>query len=651
MYKMENKKTDGLHELEEQCRELAQRASWVIEALPRPLKGGIEAEEMLRKACQYVESLLTELRDIVHSVKALEVSLLTERATAAEKDEAAASAFAKVEDADKKIAAASKMESDAEASIHKYAELKSGLEAERAEVQSSMKQLASMLDAARRDTDALAKKNSDLDKSIEEARETKEAAASVEKRRAEAEKDVVRLQKTKDGLIGEWDRLVAERQRLESDAENYNKKVKEYSKFKADVARELGEERARVGRRDETITRLHESVKQERLSLSVLESKYHEEAGKVKEKERVIAEMRLNQERAFAAELQARLSQASAGMDAAQERAASEYEGLLQKLNEMKISQEGTLGTLQEDTKYLKEAMALATQTMAEGTAASKTLKTYLSPNVKAVKGTVEQIGVMRTQLQVMEEAYAARQRDEAARARKHMVELIHEIDSQTRHQHQQELADLRRDHEAQLNDLCRTKDLELAGVRQQLEEDLDSTRREARESQLMADELRQQSEGAGPPPASPERRHKKPRPDESQPHIWTPPPSALKGEGPVGAEKAKWQAALQSATEFWCSFEPRLIDRAGEPNYRALLYQLNKAVRDEVARSRFMDFVHSDATGWHCVEAVVEHGVESPVRQQTGKCGLKRHKKAAECLRMQRAGGHRVDFQFVKNK
>lgn len=648
---MENKQADGLYQIEEQCRELAQRASWVIEALPRPQKGGIEAEEALRKACQYVESLLAELRDIVHSVKALEASLLTERATAAERDEAAGGAAAKADDADKRIAAAERMESDAEASIQKYAELKSALEAERAEVQASMKQLASMLEAARKDTNALAQKRSDLDKSIVEERETKEAAALVEKRRAEAEKDVVRLQETKEGLISEWDCLAAERQSLKSTVADYNDAVKGFNKLKADVTRELGEERARIGRRDETIARLHENVTQGRLSLSVLESKYHAEAGKVKDRDLTIAEMRLGQEETLAIELQARMSQVSAGMGTAQEKAASEYEGLVQKLNEMKVSQEGTLGTLQEDTKYLKEAMVLATQTMAEGTAASNTLKTYLSPNVKAVKGTVEQIGVMRTQLQVMEEACAARQRDEAARARRHMVKLIHEIDSQTRRQHLQELQDIRREHEAQLTELCRNKDLELAGVRQQHEKDIGDAEKRARESQLVADELRQHMDRDRVAPVSPDRRHKRPRADGSQPQFQTPPSSTLRGEGVVATGTTRWQAALRSASDFWGSFEPRLVDHMGELNYGMLLSQLQKTVRDEASRSRFVTFARSDATGWHCVERVVDPGSESAIGPEEGRCTLKRHRKAGECLRMQRIGGNKIDFQYMKNK
>lgn len=501
---MENNKADGFQEIEEQSRELAQRALWVIEALPRPRNKDVETEGTLRRACQYVESLVTELRDIVRRVRGLEASLVTARATTAERDEAVASAAAAVADADMRVAAAEKLAAGADESIERYAELRSGLEADRARVQASMEQLASMLEAARKDSDVLAQKKSDMDKETRSLLEAKRAAEAVQWRKAEAEKDVRQLEKAKSGmhqgLLDEWDRLNDKRRILERDVGNYNEAAAEYSRLKTDTAKALLDEKARVGRRDETVARLQNDVR-------ILKSENLEESSKVKERDRVIAEMKLNHERALAAELQARLAQAGAEVDATQKRAASEYQGLVQKLDEMRVSQYQTLGTFQEDTKGLKEAMVSATQAMAERTAASNSLQTDLSPNVRAVKTTVEQIDILSRQLHTMDEAYAARQRDEAARARKHMVELIHEIDSQTRQQHENELEEMRQRHEAQVAELLTAQAEELARVRRQHGKDLDSARREATESRLMADELWQQLERARVQPVSPDRR------------------------------------------------------------------------------------------------------------------------------------------------
>lgn len=86
-------------------------------------------------------------------------------------------------------------------------------------------------------------------------------------------------------------------------------------------------------------------------------------------------------------------------------------------------------------------------------------------------------------------------------------------------------------------------------------------------------------------------------------------------------------------------------MDQTGELNYEMLLHQLQKAVRDEAARSRFMAFVQSDVTGWHCVERVVDPGSESAVGLDSGKCTMKRHQRAGGCLRVQRIGGRKIDF------
>lgn len=767
MSSTENEHADGFRQVEEQCRVLAERASWIVEALPRPRPGAVGTENKLRQACQYVDGILTELRDVVHRVRGLDADLVAVRATAAERDAAAASAAGKVEEAEKRIAAA-------EASVEKHAQLTSVLKAERAEVQTSKRELATMLEAARKETDALARKRSELDKSLTAAREMEKAAETVEKQKAQAEKDVTllredvaRLEKVKEnmqnGLIDDWQRLEAERRTLEKDVANYNKAASEYSRLKAEATKDLQDEKARVGRRDERIARLQMDVQTCQSSMLELKSKYDEEVKNVRERDLVIAEMKLNQERTVA---QATLSQASVEVDNVHRQVSSEYRGLVQKFDELKISQDQlnrshgqkldemklsqdqkldemtvsqnqTLKTLQADMKNIedvKAAMVSTTKNMAEGIAASNNLKTDLSPNVRAFKQTVEQIEVMRRQMQKMEEAHSARQRDEAARARKHMVELIHEIDLQTREQHQQELADLCRRHEAQLRELRkttgeeltgvrqrhveqltelqkkreeladarqqhqaqlselrktreelagvrqqheaqltglhitteeeladarqryeaqqtelrRTRD-ELAGVRQRYEKDIEVAQKEAEESKVQVVELRRQLERARDPSVSPDRRRKKPRADDSRPNLQTPPSSAFRVDGAVGTDVAKWQSAVRADSEVWGSFEPRLIDPMGDLTYDMLLRQLHKAVRGESARSRFMAFVDSDATGWHCVERVADLGSESAVGPEPGKCTLRRHQKAGECLQMKRVGGRKIDFQVMR--
>ncbi|ROV89452.1 hypothetical protein VMCG_10233 [Cytospora schulzeri] len=646
---------------------LAERVNWIVQLLPHDIGTEDDLRKVsLRKVLHLVEASVKELRDAVSRVQGMEAVLSEEQADIAKRNDAEDSATAKLAEAERQFALASDK-------MREYETLKIKLEDSQSQVKINMDAWISKLEALKQQESEIAQKEASasaaairLDARETAVRMAEEKSKSLKTEVEELGKRKATLQKEGGDIVDDlskfrqtWRRLQKQDKTLEEKIKTYNERTSALDEWQRKQEQELDDEKARVGRRNDTIRRLEATVQATGIELRAheeastsLRTEYEAAVEALDDKTIVVGdlELQVETESKRADELQRQLNEAN-GKIKALERALDEkeegkYEEMLQRVDSLKDSNSNTvkdllrkidglkisnmetvdgLVTSNRDTvkcsvdamEQLKQAMVVATGALNNGTEAIGRFRGQWSPKVRQVESSAKQLGATTKDLQLLEQKWSAKLRDQKSLAEGRKADLIHAFSQELKEEHTAKLASLSKSHEVE---------------RQADRAALSKARSEV-------DQLRNQLSEKVEVHTSPERRHKRVKADSNGDGVPKTLPTQASGDRSQG-EVSMWQAALNRADEVWRSFEPVILTHG--ISYSWIIMHLAFVVESEGHTGRFQEFLNSDAEGWYCVTAVVLLGYKDGKSKRDGRCAYSERHNRKMCTGIRKVSNTR---------
>lgn len=321
-------------------------------------------------------------------------------------------------------------------------------------------------------------------------------------------------------------------------------------------------------------------------------------------------------ERKRADELQRQLSEANDEIKAP-ERASGEaskqqdfigekLEDLMRRIDGLKVSNTETVDGMEN----IKNAMVVATSALNNAAEVIGQFRSQWSPKMRRVESSVQELGATNKDLQLLEQKWSGRLRDEKASAEAKKADLIYAFREQSNEAHKAELADLRLRHEVER----------------------EADRAALSDARSGAERLRVQLSGALEVRTSPERRRKRVRGDAHGDDVLCTPLSSAQASraATTQSELSMWQVALDTANKVWRSFEPVIL--TDDISYSYLIGHLSFAITTEENIGRFREFLNSNAEGWYCATAVIKLGYKDEKSKRAEGCVFSEKHNKGHC-------------------